>query len=80
MKDYRVKVKYTFAGWYDITAKDEQQARMIAEQDCGLVIGDDIHTSNPMHVKDWEFDTHPEKWIGSTRQTKQQTGRAEVRL
>ncbi len=76
MNKYKVKVRYTFDGWYEITADNEQRAREIAEQDCGLVIGGNIHTSNPMHVKDWDFDTHPETWIVSTRQEDQPTGRA----
>ena len=76
MKDFKVKVRYVFVGWYDVSAENEQQARRIAKEDCGFVIGGDIHTSNSMHVKDWEFDVHPEKWIGSTRQVKQPKGRA----
>ena len=76
MNNYRVNVRYTFDGWFNITAESEDRAREIAEQDCGLVIGGDIHTSNPMHVKGWDFAPHPETWIVSTRQEDQPTGRA----
>ena len=80
MPTFKVKVRYTFDGWFEIAADSEHRAREIAEQDCGLVIGGDIHTSNPMHVNGWDFDVHPEKWIVSTRQEDKSTGRAQVRL
>jgi hypothetical protein len=68
MNNYRVKVRYTFEGWYEITAEDERRAREIAERDCGFVIGGNIHTSNGMHVKDWEFCVHPEKKVLASQQ------------
>jgi hypothetical protein len=75
--NYRVKVRYTFEGWYGIAAKDERQAREIAGRDCGLVIGGNIHTSNGMCVKEWEFGMHPEKRVVSSKRIEQpKQGRA----
>ncbi len=66
MRNYRVK--YTFEGWYEITAENEQQARDIAQRDCGLAIGGNIHTSNESQVVDWEFGVHPETKILASQQ------------
>jgi muramoyltetrapeptide carboxypeptidase LdcA involved in peptidoglycan recycling len=68
MNDYRVKVRYTFEGWFEIAAESEQRACEIAERDCGLVIGGNIHTNNESQVVDWEFETHPEKKILAAQQ------------
>ncbi|MDR2911834.1 MAG: hypothetical protein LBV38_00820 [Alistipes sp.] len=71
MENYKVKVRYTFEGWFEIEAGSEQQAREIALRDCGFVIGGNIHTSNSMHVKNWEFGVHPETKILSAKQVEQ---------
>jgi len=68
MKRFRVKVSYTFEGWYEIAAESEERAGEIARKDCGLVMGGSIHTSNPMHVEDWEFGVHPETAILASQQ------------
>lgn len=68
MKTFRVKVRYAFEGWYEIAAENREQAEKIADRDCGVVLGGSIHTSNPMHVDDWEFSLHPEKKILATQE------------
>ncbi len=68
MNKYRIKVSYTFEGWFEINAVDEQQAHGIAERDCGLTIGGNIHTSNESQVVDWEFGVHPDKKILASQQ------------
>jgi hypothetical protein len=77
MKNFKVKVRYTFEGWFEIEAESEQQAREIARRDCGFVIGGNIHTSNSMHVKDWEFGVHPDTKILSAKPIKQSAGPGE---
>ncbi|MDR2882907.1 MAG: hypothetical protein LBU98_03930 [Alistipes sp.] len=77
MDKFKVKVRYTFEGWYEIKAESKQQAEEIARRDCGFVIGGDIHTSNGMHVRNWEFGTHPETRILSARQIEQSAGQGE---
>lgn len=67
MKKFKVKVRYTFEGWYEVEAESEQQAREIAGHDCGLLIGGEIHTSNSMHVMDWEFGSHPDTQVISAK-------------
>lgn len=59
MRKHRIKVRYVFDGHYDIRAENEQDARRIAERDCGLVMGGSIHTSNDEQVVDWDFNMHP---------------------
>lgn len=68
MKKYRVKVRYVFEGCFDIRAENEDEAREIADRDCGLVMGGGIHTSNDGQVCDWDFRMHPENKVLSAKQ------------
>ncbi len=61
-KKYTIKVKYIFSGEFYITANSRAEAEEIADKDCGLVIGGDIHTTSAA-VEDWDFNVHPEKRI-----------------
>ncbi|OES24501.1 hypothetical protein [Alteromonas macleodii] len=67
LNTYRVPVHYVFVVNYDIVASSEQDACDIADRDCGLVLGGDIHTSNPESVTDWEADCHPDSSIGCAK-------------
>lgn len=60
---FQVLTRYEFEGIYNIEADSADEARRIAERDCGLVLGGNIHTSNDEAVKHWEFNTHPETVI-----------------
>ena len=70
MKKYNVKVRYIFEGTYDVVADSREQAKAIAERDCGLVMGSSIHTSNDGNVVDWDFSMHPEAKILSVKPVK----------
>lgn len=64
MKKYRVYTEYTFSGYYDVVAETEDEARRMVTEDCGLVMGGNIHTSlYDEEVPYWDFDTHPEERI-----------------
>lgn len=70
MKKHRVKVRYIFVGYYDILADDKSEARAVAEQHCGMMMGSGIRTSNDYQVKDWDFPMHPEVKIVSVTSKK----------
>ena len=59
MKDYKIRVRYSFEGTFSIEAENWPQAKAIAREHCGMVSGG-IHTNNDRHVKDWNFPTHPD--------------------
>ena len=70
MEKHRVKVQFIFDGYFDIVAHNGQQAREIANRDCGLVMGGSIHTTNDEQVKDWNFPIHPETQVLTVKQVK----------
>jgi hypothetical protein len=65
---YEVQTKFVFYGKFFIEAKDEAQAKELVKDQCGFVMGGDIHTTLPREVCDWDFATHPEKIIVKVRE------------
>ena len=64
MKTYKVKTKFVFEGYFEIEANSKNQAREMVEKHCALVMGGNIHTTLPDEtVKDWVFNTHPDKKV-----------------
>jgi len=64
MKKYRVYTEYTFSGYYDVVAETKEKAKRMVYEDCGLVMGGNIHTTlDDEEVTDWDFDTHPDNRI-----------------
>ena len=45
MAKYDVRVRYAFEGTYKIVAEDRDEAERIVTEDCGLVLGGNIHTT-----------------------------------
>ena len=45
MAKYDVRVRYTFEGSYKVVAEDRDEAERIVTEDCGLVLGGNIHTT-----------------------------------
>lgn len=64
VRTYIVPVKFVFEGTFEIKASSAAEARELIENDCGLVLGGDIHTTLDDDDVDWEFDVHPSKSIG----------------
>lgn len=64
MDTYIVKTRYVFSGVFEIKADSRDQARDIVMNDCGLVMGGDIHTTLDDEEVDWDFNIHPETKIG----------------
>ena len=70
MKIFTVKTKFVFAGAFIVRAENMQEAHLIVNEDCGVVLGGKIHTSSGAAVIDWEFPIHPEKLITSVKERK----------
>ena len=69
MTKYKVKVRYIFEGTYTVAAEGREEAEAMVTEDCGLVLGGNIHTTrNDDEVTDWHFGCHPDLQILSIRQ------------
>ena len=70
MAKYKVRVRYAFEGTYTVAAGSCEEAKRVVEEDCGLVLGGNIHTTcNEEEVTDWNFGIHPESLILSIKET-----------
>jgi len=64
MTKYDVKVRYAFDGTYTVAAEDRDEARNMVSEDCGLVLGGNIHTTrDDDEVLDWNFGIHPDMQV-----------------
>jgi hypothetical protein len=70
MKTYTVKTKFVFEGSFKVKAESRQTARRVVENDCGTVMGGNIHTANDEAVIYWDFPIHPQKIIVSVEKRK----------
>lgn len=69
MEKYEVRVRYTFEGTYKVVAEDRDEAERIVTEDCGLVLGGNIHTTrDDDEVTEWRFSSHPDMQILSFRE------------
>ena len=69
MAKYDVRVRYTFEGTYKVVAEDRDEAERIVTEDCGLVLGGNIHTTrDDDEVTEWRFSSHPDMQILSFRE------------
>ena len=62
-KVYRVWTQYIFEGVFDVVAENKEDARKKVLQNCGLVMGGNVHSTLPDDEVDWTFDRHPNKQI-----------------
>lgn len=46
MARYKVRVRYAFEGTYTVEAGNCEEAKRMVEEDCGLVLGGNIHTTH----------------------------------
>ena len=60
---YRVRTQYTFEGVFDVVAESKEEARQKVLQNCGLVMGGNVHSTLPDDKINWAFDRHPNKRI-----------------
>ena len=69
MAKYDVRVRYTFEGTYKVVAEDRDEAERMVTEDCGLVLGGNIHTTrDDDEVTDWKFGSHPDMQILSLKE------------
>ena len=68
MAKYDVKVRYTFEGTYTVAADNREEAERMVTQDCGLVMGGNIHTTLDDEEVDWNFSTHPDMQVLSFKE------------
>ena len=62
-KVYRVRTQYIFDGEFDVVAESKEDAQKQVLQNCGLVMGGNIHITLPDDEINWAFDRHPNKRI-----------------
>lgn len=63
-KVYRVRTQYIFDGVFDVVADSKEKARQKVLQNCGLVMGESIHSTLPDDEINWAFSTHPDVKTG----------------
>ena len=61
---YRVRTQYIFEGVFEIVAECREDARQKVVQDCGLVMGGNIHSTLHDEEVNWAFSTHPDVRTG----------------
>ena len=57
---YRVRTQYIFEGVFEMVAESREDARQKVIQNCGLVMGGNIHNTLSDEEINWAFSTHPE--------------------
>ena len=63
-KVYRVRTQYIFEGVFEVVAESREEARQKVIQDCGMVMGRNVHSTLPDEEINWAFSTHPEVRTG----------------
>lgn len=70
---YRVRTQYIFEGVFEVVAESREEARQKVIQDCGMVMGENIHSTLPDEEINWAFSTHPEVRTGRITVQEEQT-------
>ena len=70
---YRVWTQYVFSGVFEVVAESREEARQKVIQDCGMVMGGNIHSTLPDEEINWAFSTHPEERMGRITVREEQT-------
>ena len=70
---YRVRTQYIFDGVFDVVAESKEDARQKVIQNCGMVMGGNIHSTLPDNEINWAFSTHPEVRMGRITVQEEQT-------
>ena len=56
-----------------MVAESREEARQKVIQDCGMVMGGNIHSTLPDEEINWAFSTHPEERMGRITVREEQT-------
>ncbi len=52
---------------FEVKAENREQAKTYINNDCGLVLGGNIHSTLNEEIIHWDFDTHPTTIIKQVR-------------
>ena len=63
-KVYRVQTQYIFDGVFDVVAESKEDAQQKVIQNCGMVMGGNIHSTLSDEEVNWAFSTHPDVRTG----------------
>ena len=61
---YRVRTQYIFEGFFEVVAESREEARKKVIQDCGMVMGGNVHSTLSDEEVNWAFSTHPDVRTG----------------
>lgn len=70
---YRVRTQYILEGVFEVVAESREDARQKVFQNCGLVMGGNIHSTLPDEKVNRAFSTHPEIRTGRITVQEEQT-------
>ena len=70
---YRVRTQYIFEGVFEVVAESKEEARQKVLQNCGLVMGESIHSTLPDDEINWAFSSHPDVKTGRITIQEKQT-------
>ena len=70
---YRIRTQYIFEGVFEVVAESREEARQKVRQNCGLVMGGNIHSTLPDEEINWAFSTHPDVKTGRITVQEEQT-------
>ena len=72
-KVYRVRTQYIFEEAFDVVAESKEDTRKKVLQNCGLVMGGNVHSTLPDEEINWAFSSHPEVRTGRITIQEEQT-------
>ena len=72
-KVYRIRMRYIFEGVFEVVAESREDARQKVIQDCGMVMGGNVHNTLPDEEIIWAFSTHPKVRTGQIIVQEEQT-------
>ena len=70
---YRIRTQYIFEGVFEVVAESREDAQQKVIQNCGLVMGGNIHSTLPDEKVNWAFSTYPEIRMGRITVQEEQT-------
>jgi len=63
-KVYRVRTQYIFEEVFEVVFESREDARQKVIQDCGMVMGGNVHSTLLDEEINWAFSMHPEVITG----------------
>ena len=72
-RGYRIRTQYISEGVFEVVAESREEARQKVIQDCGLVMGGNVHSTLPEEEINWAFSTHPDVKTGRITIQEKQT-------